>query len=142
MSEQKYFSGETKRAAKNAAQRRCNPGWYQRHKAEVLRKSALRATTTKAKYKRLLYIASKKAVTVDLPFLEYEKIVANPCFYCGGDLSRIGHGLDRIDPDFGYIRGNVRPCCKRCNLAKNDMKEKEFHQWLTRVLSYWKPDPL
>ena len=138
MTKKKYFTKNAKRLAKNAAQRRCNPGWYKRHKDEILKKTAVRAKSNKAKYGRLVYISRRRNVEITLSFEEYEEVVSQPCFYCGGPLNRIGHSLDRINPKAGYVHGNVRPCCKRCNIAKNDMTELEFHYWLLRVVNHWR----
>ena len=36
------------------------------------------------------------------------------------------NGIDRVVPSLGYIRGNVKPCCKYCNRAKSDLTLDEF----------------
>ena len=67
---------------------------------------------------------------------EVKSIIFDDCFYCGkapnqttrtksGDII-IRNGLDRIDNRKGYTKDNVVPCCKRCNIAKNDLTQKEF----------------
>jgi hypothetical protein len=71
------------------------------------------------------------------------------CFYCGREpytIYNVGtnrpiqqrnsfqmeegnftyNGLDRIDNSKGHTPDNVRPCCVRCNRARNDMTVKEF----------------
>ena len=45
-----------------------------------------------------------------------------PCSYCSnelGPLENYGGGLDRIDNSIGYMKTNVIPCCKICNLIRN-----------------------
>ena len=59
------------------------------------------------------------------------------CHYCGGPLPKRGYGLDRIRPELGYVKGNVRPCCTQCNIAKNDWTEYEFREWILRVYKQW-----
>lgn len=57
---------------------------------------------------------------------EYNILVEQNCFYCGGLLPFKGHGLDRVDNALGYTKANVVPCCKRCNIMKNNMRQDEF----------------
>lgn len=61
-----------------------------------------------------------------LSFEEFVKLISGECFYCGDNTSQMG--VDRIDNSLGYVRGNVRTCCSRCNLAKGKMSEGEFYQ--------------
>lgn len=52
---------------------------------------------------------------------DYELIIDGArCEYCSGKLPAIGHGLDRIDSDYGYTKDNVTPCCYSCNMIKGD----------------------
>jgi len=75
---------------------------------------------------------------------EAEAIFRSDCHYCGsapchytktkrmnGGFSYMG--IDRADSSRGYDRDNVVPCCKRCNIAKNDMTYAEFVAWIERV---------
>lgn len=53
--------------------------------------------------------------------LEYLALISvGSCFYCGSPLPEAGTALDRIDNSFGYIDGNVVPCCHVCNTVKSD----------------------
>jgi hypothetical protein len=63
-----------------------------------------------------------------------EIILHGPCEYCG---KKPALGIDRVDNDRGYILGNVTPCCRRCNQAKNDMTFDEFRNWITKVYRYF-----
>lgn len=75
---------------------------------------------------------------------EAEVIFSSDCHYCGcnpchytktkkmnGGFTYMG--IDRVDSSLGYEPGNVVPCCRRCNVAKNDMREEEFYLWVERV---------
>jgi len=42
-------------------------------------------------------------------------------------------GIDRLDSSKGYEPGNVVPCCKQCNWAKNDIAYDKFLEWIERV---------
>jgi len=72
----------------------------------------------------------------------FKKITGMNCFYCGVVPARIiptrqtngiypRNGIDRVDSSKGYVENNVVPCCKRCNVAKNDMSILEFKEWLS-----------
>ena len=45
-----------------------------------------------------------------------ENITTKPCVYCGA-VDKVG--CDRIDNSKGHTKDNVVPCCKRCNLIRN-----------------------
>jgi len=56
--------------------------------------------------------------------------------------SGIGHdfiynGLDRIDSKAEYTIDNVVACCRRCNVAKNDMSAQEFMGWAQKVYEHF-----
>lgn len=46
------------------------------------------------------------------------------------------NGIDRLDSTKGYVLGNVVPCCRICNFAKNDLTVEEFEQWLNRLVKF------
>ena len=100
--------------------------------------------TFNAAYHNLVNAAKRKQFTFNLTKQEVKEIHKQNCYYCGdtpknlyisncdnGDY--IYSGIDRVDSNKGYILGNVVPCCKRCNTAKNDMSVEEFENWLKRV---------
>ncbi len=43
----------------------------------------------------------------------------------------------RIDPNSGYVVGNVVPCCKSCNWAKGPKTAVEFAMWIRSAYSNW-----
>ena len=54
-------------------------------------------------------------------------MLLQPCVFCGeSDWYKIG--LDRKDNRLGHIRGNLQPCCKRCNSKKRELSNEEFRQ--------------
>lgn len=93
------------------------------------------------RYAGLLQGAQKRRVLVSLTKNQYAEVVSESCYYCGGRLPRRGHGVDRIDNNQGYILGNVRPCCAKCNKAKSTMSEAEFKNWIQQVVSHWFQKP-
>jgi 5-methylcytosine-specific restriction endonuclease McrA len=45
-------------------------------------------------------------------------------------------GIDRKDSSKGYILSNVVSCCFTCNKAKGTMSEKEFLEWIDRIIAF------
>ena len=81
--------------------------------------------------------ATKRNQDYLLPRDVARKIFKSDCIYCGAKPSNVQkkrksngdfvyNGIDRIDNSIGYVIGNVVPCCKRCNVAKNDMPMQSF----------------
>lgn len=68
---------------------------------------------------------------------QYKDLILQPCFYCNGPLEVQGCGLDRIDSTQGYTQTNSRPCCMKCNQAKNNLTETEFRSWLQRISEHY-----
>ena len=95
-----------------------------------------------AKYEKL---ALKKELDFKLTRQEFEDIIKKDCAYCGepakdrgvknrtyfGNL--VANGVDRIDSNLGYVLGNCNPCCKHCNIAKNDYSLDEFKKWAIKL---------
>jgi hypothetical protein len=82
--------------------------------------------------------------TWNLTTEQAEAIFRADCHYCGKEPSHqmrakkmnggyVYNGIDRIDNSKGYEPGNVVPCCRRCNMAKNDMPYEEFLDLVERV---------
>lgn len=87
---------------------------------------------------------------------EFEKIIFQPCHYCGEEYSKIikdirykngekilvsneeikCNGIDRIDSNIGYIKENVYPCCSICNRGKLTMTESEFKIWIDNLYNF------
>jgi 5-methylcytosine-specific restriction endonuclease McrA len=87
-----------------------------------------------------------RGLTCNLNNSEALSLFKAECHYCGVKnsnkhiykLPHISHifyynGIDRIDSSKGYIRGNVLSCCKKCNVAKSDMKYDEFINHIKRI---------
>lgn len=87
--------------------------------------------------------ARKRNIDFKLSEEEFRYFISMSCFYCGKrDEPRSKYydgkvifcnGIDRLDSSKGYIKGNVVPCCKQCNWAKNKFSYSEFKAWVNRV---------
>ena len=103
--------------------------------------------------------AAKRKLDFSITLDEFLDIANKNCHYCGckpsncydlkyckGKLkgkSRAGkpfihNGMDRVDSNKGYCKENCVPCCKKCNIAKNNMGEIEFYEWISRVFEHCK----
>lgn len=64
------------------------------------------------------------------------------CHYCGIEPKRIRkkrkysyifNGIDKIDPNLGYVLDNIVPACWTCNSAKGNMSYNNFIAYLKRM---------
>lgn len=91
--------------------------------------------------------AKERSIEWDLTEEQFEEITQKDCYYCGAkpnnksyhfqagaiNGSYIYNGLDRVDNTKGYTINNVVPCCKICNMAKNNLTLQEFKDWIKRT---------
>ncbi len=85
-------------------------------------------------YKRTARVRSHVFdVTID----EFESITNNSCKYCGGysdsDHDEQFCGIDRINSNMGYVRGNMVPCCYTCNMMKASLTYDEFVDHIRKI---------
>ena len=88
-----------------------------------------------AKFLRLVKSAEKRGKEFDLTFQDVKSIMKRKtCYYTGIRLTECGNGdtpkatdrtVERIDPDKGYVRGNVVAVCHAANKIKNLTMELE-----------------
>ena len=87
--------------------------------------------SNRSKYRKFVSYTKQTGHYNGLSEKTYTELTELPCYYCGMDLSdKNGARLDRIDSNKGYIIQNVVPCCRRCNVAKNDMSIADYVTWL------------
>ena len=88
--------------------------------------------------------AKRRDYIFELTKDEFKELTSQNCFYCNAEPAQchskakqngpyIYNGIDRINNNLGYIKGNVVPCCKTCNRAKDVMTQEEFLEWIRRV---------
>ena len=68
--------------------------------------------------------AKSRDIKFDLTFDEFLCFEKLPCAYCGDIIDTIG--IDRIDNSNGYVKGNMAPCCRVCNVMKSDYTTDYF----------------
>lgn len=112
--------------AKNSERMRARNKTEEGAEYERTRRRNPKTRWIKAKYDAKRRKSGAKEFTLTLE--EYEKIIANPCYYCNRSIANeTGSGIDRIDNDKGYIQGNSNPCCSECNrIRAKSMDAEEF----------------
>ena len=98
--------------------------------------------------------ARKRGLSWDLSDDDFDRLISQPCHYCGqppslkkeirSSATRLCNGIDRVDSNLGYSPENAVPCCTPCNKAKGDMTYGEFMAWVARLTEYqfFRPDML
>lgn len=87
----------------------------------------------------------------NITFEEFLEMTQKNCFYCGKEPEQISrkqnangiyiyNGLDRVDNNKGYIKGNCVPCCQRCNGGKKAMLQRDFAKWIKAIYENWAKD--
>ncbi len=100
-------------------------------------------------YRRYKGDAKRRGYTFNLSISEFECITGRSCAYCGTSPRTIqkadGHngcfvynGIDRVDGDLGYVKGNCVPCCKTCNYMKGKLTHEEFLSRIDIIKNYQK----
>ncbi len=80
----------------------------------------------------------------DLTKQQFRRLTSSPCYYCGiAPQQKVGrkntngvyiyNGIDRVDSEKGYLSSNCVPCCKICNVAKHNLTEEQFYNWIKRI---------
>lgn len=64
---------------------------------------------------------------------EAQKMLAKPCFYCGGRSEHLDHVIP-ITKGGRHAIGNLVQSCQACNLSKNAKTIMEWRVWQARVL--------
>lgn len=91
-------------------------------------------------YLLVLRTASRRSLRWELSEQHWLDLAVQDCYYCGsmpGNMIKSYgfkyNGLDRIDSSIGYTLTNVVTCCRICNMAKSDMSQQEFYNWIEKV---------
>ena len=92
--------------------------------------------------KYLLYAARKRDKTLSLPFdIDHSDIIIPelcpilhiPIFKGSGKLCDNSPSIDKIDPNLGYVKGNVRVISFKANKYKSDMTRETIQALLDYV---------
>ena len=69
---------------------------------------------------------------------EFCQLVNMNCYYCGMEEEDKLMGIDRKDPNKGYIIANCVPCCKMCNFMKGSLCDNTYIGRAYHILSHHK----
>lgn len=93
--------------------------------------------------------AKNRGFEFDLTEAQIKELTQKNCFYCGCSPNKVKdrngqhifkdsvyvyNGIDRIDNDAGYMYNNCVTCCTECNWAKGSRTQKEFLNWIDRII--------
>lgn len=75
--------------------------------------------------------AKRRGLEFELTFDQYvTDFYGRECYFCG-ELNCTG--IDRVDPNFGYIKENMQSCCFNCNEMKMDRNIIEFKDHIIKL---------
>jgi hypothetical protein len=95
--------------------------------------------------------AKRRNLEFDVSYYEFKQLTKQSCYYCDAIPSSIQYGsmgirkeygaylyngIDRIDNNQGYIKGNMVTCCIHCNRAKHTRTHDDFVNWISQVYNH------
>lgn len=92
--------------------------------------------------------AIKRKLEFKLSINDFQLITKQNCFYCNVEPKQkvnlkvkngdyIHNGIDRLDPNLGYIKSNCVPCCSNCNYAKMEQNLDDFKILITNIYNHF-----
>lgn len=122
-------------------------GCYLREEASKVHTESIERFATVKIYGACKTSAKPRKIDFRLTHDDVANLIFKPCAYCGvlpstevtrttiqnGDELVYVNGIDRVHNNLGYVKGNVVPCCPKCNVAKNDRTVKEFFDWVEKT---------
>lgn len=77
---------------------------------------------------------NRSHIQFSLTEYEYNDILLYNCFYCQGTNRSDQIGIDRVDPNIGYIYNNCVSCCSICNIMKYTYSVNDFINKLKEII--------
>lgn len=82
-----------------------------------------------------------------LSFEQFSKLVNSNCHYCNNppnnllgnktkSITKLLHGVDRLDSKIEYIIENCVSCCKQCNIMKMTWSKSEFLNQVKKIYEF------
>lgn len=115
-----------------------------RERAILRRKSKPGEEVLSSLYTSYRASARRKGIPFTLSRSFFNQKTKELCAYCGESPSNYTHncyytdvyvynGLDKINPDNGYVPENCNPCCKKCNWMKGTLSLSQFKEKITKI---------
>lgn len=111
---------------------------------------------------RYIQKAKVRGIKFKISFALAKNLFSSKCHYCGVEpeythnvyITKSGNlrsgvkswmedatikynGIDRVDNNKSYTKGNVVACCATCNYAKRNLSKDEFFKWIKRICKKW-----
>ena len=106
--------------------------WRIKNQSKTNERHRLYSFTSRGKYLKYKQNSKKRNIEFKLTFNEFIKFWKKDCTYCKSKIITIG--IDRIDNNLGYIKGNVQSCCSLCNGMKSNFSEEEFLDQCLKII--------
>ena len=90
-------------------------------------------STMKQRYKQYKYSAKQRGLEFKISIIDFAQATLTHCYICNKSGKDYILGIDRLTNKWGYYPYNIAGCCKRCNVAKNDMTFIEFKEWMKGI---------
>ncbi len=111
--------------------------YYQQNKEVLTEKSRRNSRRPGTRFRAAISAAKRRNLEWALQKDFFICQISLPCFYCLGQVSQTGVGLDRIDHQLGYLPDNVLPCCTNCNSLRNDkLTVEETQSVISRLYDF------
>ena len=85
-----------------------------------------RRQTVHGRFLKLIGTSQVRFIPVEITEAQYADLIKdNRCFYCDEQLfdgTTFRTCIDRYNHKLGYVLGNCRPCCWRCNEIKGSLE--------------------
>lgn len=78
--------------------------------------------------------AHRRRLSFKITLCDVKRFWQQPCSYCGEQTPTVN--LDRVDSRYGYVPGNVVPCCPPCNTLKGTFKVDRFLELVDRIAEH------
>ncbi len=112
---------------------RADPEWRQRYKDRESKRWRTCLKTRLMNYRRC---AEKRGIAFSLITNEASELFQQPCAYCGTFDAEMQNGIDRVDNERPYEKGNTVSCCTQCNMMKRDRSENVFLEHVARICEF------
>lgn len=121
----------------------CKACAYANRKQSTRRYSAIeRAFNLRVKTR-----AKVESLELGIDANDFYELAKTNCYYCGGEPPVVNvyknkfakseflkiNGIDRKNPNLGYIKDNIVSCCSSCNYMKNTMSIENFLNHLIKL---------
>lgn len=92
--------------------------------------------------------AERRGLEFSISLKYFSKLVKGNCYYCSQEPNRkrkshstqtdyiLANGIDRVNNNKGYIKGNCVSCCTICNIAKGTHSKSQFLRAVEKIYLY------